>query len=214
MKIYIYKYSFGGLILLLSLSSCCLNPYGSKQRVKNSRDINNESVILTRSEKKPSRRSRRLFARRSQSKKDTQKVQANFKKYEDQLSDQDKRDISFVVSAAAEKSSISLAMSQSEIKSALNRIRELHPLALMKLLAENPSLIEGMKKMQGRDWIWNMFMSELSDVFSQAASQGVITEEDISAFASTLGLDSGTVASIVQGERWPELVDIVISQPS
>ncbi|CCO02370.1 MULTISPECIES: hypothetical protein [Chlamydia] len=214
MKKYIYKYSFGGLILLLSLSSCCLNPYGSKQRVKNSRDINNESVILTRSEKKPSRRSRRLFARRSQSKKDTQKVQANFKKYEDQLSDQDKRDISFVVSAAAEKSSISLAMSQSEIKSALNRIRELHPLALMKLLAENPSLIEGMKKMQGRDWIWNMFMSELSDVFSQAASQGVITEEDISAFASTLGLDSGTVASIVQGERWPELVDIVISQPS
>ncbi|AEB55900.1 hypothetical protein [Chlamydia psittaci] len=214
MKKYIYKYSFGGLILLLSLSSCCLNPYGSKQRVKNSRDINNESVILMRSEKKPSRRSRRLFARRSQSKKDTQKVQANFKKYEDQLSDQDKRDISFVVSAAAEKSSISLAMSQSEIKSALNRIRELHPLALMKLLAENPSLIEGMKKMQGRDWIWNMFMSELSDVFSQAASQGVITEEDISAFASTLGLDSGTVASIVQGERWPELVDIVISQPS
>ncbi|WP_366223625.1 hypothetical protein [Chlamydia buteonis] len=214
MKKYIYKYSFGGLILLLSLSSCCLNPYGSKQCLKNSRDINNESVILTKSEKKPSRRSRRLFARRSQSKKDTQKVQANFKKYEDQLSDQDKRDISFVVSAAAEKSSISLAMSQSEIKSALNRLRELHPLALLKLLAENPSLIEGMKKMQGRDWIWNMFMTELSGVFSQAASQGVITEEDISAFASTLGLDSGTVASIVQGERWPELVDIVISQPS
>lgn len=214
MKKYIYKYGFSGLLLLLSLSSCCLNPYGSKQRVKNSRDINHESVILTRSEKKPSRRSRRLFARRSQSKKDTQNVQANFKKYEDQLSDQDKRDISFVVSAAAEKSSISLAMSQSEIKSALNRIRELHPLALLKLLAENPSLIEGMKKMQGRDWIWNMFMAELSDVFSQAASQGVITEEDVSAFASTLGLDSGIVASIVQGERWPELVDIVISQPS
>ncbi|EGK69591.1 putative lipoprotein [Chlamydia abortus LLG] len=214
MKKYIYKYGFSGLLLLLSLSSCCLNPYGSKQRVKNSRDINHESVILTRSEKKPSRRSRRLFVRRSQSKKDTQKVQANFKKYEDQLSDQDKRDISFVVSAAAEKSSISLAMSQSEIKSALNRIRELHPLALLKLLAENPSLIEGMKKIQGRDWIWNMFMAELSDVFSQGASQGVITEEDVSAFASTLGLDSGTVASIVQGERWPELVDIVISQPS
>ncbi|MEF9496929.1 hypothetical protein [Chlamydia sp. 04-14] len=214
MKKYIYKYSFGGLVLLLSLSSCCLNPYGSRQRSKNTKDINNESVILTESEKKPSRRSRRLFARRSQSKKDTQKVQANFKKYEAQITDQDKRDISFVVDAASEKSSISLAMSQSEIKSALNRIRELHPLALLKLLAENPSLIEGMKKMQGRDWIWNMFMSELSEVFSQAAAQGVITEEDIAAFASTLGLDSGTVASIVQGERWPELLDIVISQPS
>ncbi|MEF9519678.1 hypothetical protein SBV45_02125 [Chlamydia crocodili] len=214
MKKYIYKYSFGGLVLLLSLSSCCLNPYGSKQHSKNSKDINNESVILTESEKKPSRRSRRLFARRSQSKKDIQKVHANFKEYEAQITDQDKRDISFVVDAASEKSSISLAMSQSEIKSALNRIRELHPLALLKLLAENPSLIEGMKKMQSRDWIWNMFMSELSEVFSQAASQGVITEEDIAAFASTLGLDSGTVASIVQGERWPELLDIVISQPS
>ncbi|BAE80894.1 hypothetical protein CF0122 [Chlamydia felis Fe/C-56] len=213
MKKYIYKYSFGGLILLLSLSSCCSNSYGSKQRPKNSKDINNESVILTESEKKPSRRSRRLFARRSQSKKDIQKVQANFKKYEDQISDQDKRDISFVVSAAAEKSSISLAMSQSEIKSALNRIRELHPLALLKLLAENPSLIEGMKKMQSRDWIWNMFMSELSEVFSQAASQGVFTEEDIADFSSILGLDAGTVASIVHGERWPELLDVVISQP-
>ncbi|WP_348663249.1 hypothetical protein [Chlamydia vaughanii] len=214
MKKYIYKYSFGGLILLLSLSSCCLNPYGSKQSSKNSNAINHESATLTKNEKKPSRRSRRLFTRRNQVKKETQKVQTNFKKYEDQVTDQDKKDISFVVSAAAEKSSISLAMSQSEIKGALNRIRELHPLALLKLVSENPSLIEGMKKMQGRDWIWNMFLNELSEVFSQAVSQGIITEEDIAAFASTLNLDSGAVSSIVQGERWPELLDIVISQPS
>ncbi|EPP34860.1 putative lipoprotein [Chlamydia ibidis] len=220
MKNFIYKYSFGGLLLLTGLSSCCLNPCGFYAS-KNSKDINNESAILGESSKKPrnnreySRRSRRLFARRNRfSRKDTHQVQVNFKQYTDQITEQDKKDISFVVTAAAEKSSVSLAMSQGEIMSALSRVREIHPLALLKFLAEHPSLIEGIKKMQGRDWIWNMFITELSNVFSEAATKGVITQDDIAAFASALGLDTGSVSTIVHGERWPELVDIVVSQPS
>lgn len=217
MKRVIYKTIFCGLTLLTSLSSCSLDPKGYNLETKNSRDLNQESVILKENRETPSlvkrlsRRSRRLFARRDQTQKDTLQVQANFKTYAEKISEQDERDLSFVVSSAAEKSSISLALSRGEIKDALYRIREVHPLALIEALAENPALIEGMKKMQGRDWIWNLFLTQLSEVFSQAWSQGVISEEDIAAFASTLGLDSGTVASIVQGERWPELVDIVIT---
>ncbi|EPP36102.1 putative lipoprotein [Chlamydia avium] len=137
-------------------------------------------------------------------------MQMNFKKYGDQVTEQDKKDISFVVSAASEKSSLSLAMSQAEIKTALNRIKELHPLALLKFVAENSSLIEGMKKMQGRDWIWNMFLNELKEVFSQAAAQGIISDEDIKNFSLSLHLDEEVVSSIVQGERWPELLDMVM----
>ncbi|SPN73987.1 hypothetical protein C10C_0845 [Chlamydia serpentis] len=217
MKRFIYKTIFCGLTLLTSLSSCCSDPRGYNLETKNSGDLNDKSGILTENHETPSlvkrlsRRSRRLFARRDKTRKDTQQVEANFKTYAEKISEQDERDLSFVVSSAAEKSSISLALSQSEIKSALYRIREVHPLALLQALAQNPELIEGMRKMQGRDWIWNLFLTQLSEVFSQALSQGVITEEDIAAFASTLGLDSGTVASIVQGERWPELVDIVIT---
>ncbi|VVT43112.1 hypothetical protein BOKEGFJH_00646 [Chlamydia avium] len=208
MKKSIYKYGFSSLLLLLSLSSCCLNPYGSKQFPKNSQDINQKSVTLQENENRPSR-SRRLFSRRGNKKK-TSQVQMNFKKYGDQVTEQDKKDISFVVSAASEKSSLSLAMSQAEIKTALNRIKELHPLALLKFVAENSSLIEGMKKMQGRDWIWNMFLNELKEVFSQAAAQGIISDEDIKNFSLSLHLDEEVVSSIVQGERWPELLDMVM----
>ncbi|ANG65955.1 hypothetical protein [Chlamydia gallinacea] len=208
MKKSIYKYGFSGLLFLVSLSGCCLNPYGSKQSSKNSRDINQESVTLHSSENKTPR-SRRLFSRRSQ-KKSTSQVQMNFKKYEDQVTEQDKKDISFVVAAAAEKSSISLAMSQAELKTALHRIKELHPLALLKFVAENSSLIEGMKKMQSRDWIWNMFLNELKEVFSQAVAQGIISDEDINDFASSLHLDKEIVSSVVQGEKWPELLDMVM----
>lgn len=208
----IYRCGVGGIVLLL-LSSCCPNSYGSQKNIKNSTAINHESATL-REEDRASFRLRRLFPRDDQVHKGFSEVQASFKKYEDQLTDQDKRDISFVVSSGAEKSSISLAMSQGEIKSALNRIRGLHPLSLIKMLAENPSLIEGMRKMQGRDWIWNMFLDEMKEVFSLAASQGVITEENIAAFASSLHLDTGTVSSIVHGERWPELLDIVITRPA
>ncbi|EYE60736.1 putative lipoprotein [Bacteroides fragilis str. S6L5] len=137
-------------------------------------------------------------------------MQMNFKKYEDQVTEQDKKDISFVVAAAAEKSSISLAMSQAELKTALHRIKELHPLALLKFVAENSSLIEGMKKMQSRDWIWNMFLNELKEVFSQAVAQGIISDEDINDFASSLHLDKEIVSSVVQGEKWPELLDMVM----
>lgn len=85
---------------------------------------------------------------------------------------------------------------------------------LLQALAEDPALIAGMKKMQGRDWVWNVFITELSKVFSQAAALGAFNVADIAAFASTLGLDSGTVTSIVDGERWAELIDVVIQNPT
>ncbi|WP_201456373.1 hypothetical protein [Chlamydia sp. 17-3921] len=219
MKRSIYKVILGSLLLMTGLTSCCLNPFKTRRSLKNSGDLNQKSVKLTEKRDLPpvtrsSRRLRRLFSRRSLPKKDKQEVPANFKTYSDHMSDQDKKDISFVVSSVAEKSSLSLAFSQNEIKDALNRIREVHPLALMQALAENPKLVEGIKKMQGRDWIWTMFITQLSQVFSQAVHQGVISEDDIASFSSTLGLDTGTVTSVVHGERWPELVDLVISQPS
>lgn len=219
MKKSLYNVLLGSILLMTGLTSCCLNPFKARKNLKNSKDLNQKSVKLVEArdlqpaQKRP-RRLRRLFSRRGLPKKDEQEVTANFKAYSDYVSEHDKRDISFVVNAVAEKSSLSLALSQGEIKDALSRIREIHPLALMQVLAENPELIEGVKKMQGRDWVWTMFINQLSQVFSQAVRQNVISEEDIASFASTLKLDSGTVASVVYGERWPELVDLVVSQPS
>lgn len=141
-------------------------------------------------------------------------VLPNFKSYADPMTESERKDLSFVVCAAADKSSIALAMAQGEIKGALSRIREIHPLVLLQALAEDPALIAGMKKMQGRDWVWNIFITELSKVFSQAASLGAFGVADVAAFASTLGLDSGTVTSIVDGERWAELIDVVIQNPT
>lgn len=208
MRRLICKSIFGSLLLLFGLSSCCFNPYGSV-RQKKLDDIKGESVIFEGQGSTRSLRSRRA-QRRNKAKRDADVV-TRFKSYAEQVSEQDQRDISFVVASASAKSSIALAMSQGEISSALSRIKEVHPLALLQFVARQPDLVAGIKKMQGRDWIWDMFIAELSKVFSQAASQGVITSEDIAAFTSALELDSGTVTSIVSGERWSELLDIVVS---
>ncbi|ATW15904.1 hypothetical protein [Chlamydia trachomatis] len=220
MKKFIYKYSFGALLLLSGLSglsSCCANSYGSTL-AKNTAEIKEESVTLREKpdagcKKKSSCYLRKFFSRKKPKEK-TEPVLPNFKSYADPMTDSERKDLSFIVSAAADKSSIALAMAQGEIKGALSRIREIHPLALLQALAEDPALIAGMKKMQGRDWVWNIFITELSKVFSQAASLGAFSVADVAAFASTLGLDSGTVTSIVDGERWAELIDVVIQNPA
>lgn len=216
MKKFVYKYSFGALLLLSGLSSCCANSYGSTL-AKNTAEIKEESVILREKPDSGCKRKSsclRKFFSRKKSKEKLEPVTPNFKSYADPMTDAERKDLSFVVSAAADKSSIALAMAQGEIKSALSRIREIHPLVLLQALAEDPALIAGMKKMQGRDWVWNVFITELSKVFSQAAALGAFTVADIAAFASTLGLDSGTVTSIVDGERWAELIDVVIQNPT
>ncbi len=218
MKKLIHKYCLSSLFLALSLSSCC-HSYGCTVHAKNANDRKNESVILEAEHEKaavPSStqivRANGYFSRRvKKSNQSANEVVANFRAYKDPVSEQDKKDISFVVSAAANKSSISLAMSQNEIKSALYRVQDVHPLALLQFLAENPELLAGMQKIQGRDWIWGLFMTELGKVFSRAAANNVFSAEDIAAFAAALGLDSGTVTSVVEGERWPELVNMVVS---
>lgn len=205
------------LLLSFCLSSCCIGTNSPKktQDIKQESDIscgeNKQYACQRNSIKKP----RRKYVRaRKRSKKEKNEVKPSFKSYEEHVSEQDRQDISFVVFSAAEKSSISLAMSQQEIKDALQRLNEVHPLALLQAVSEDPSLLLGLKKMQERDWIWELFTSELNKTFSEAASQGVIKDSDVTSFATTLGLDSATVASVVRGERWTELLHILISQPS
>lgn len=212
MKFFIYKNSLAFLLISLCLSGCCI---GTDYQ-KNSQDIKQEADILQansnlcnhqRSRVKNKYQTRRRF------KKEKNEVKPSFKSYEEHVSEQDKQDISFVVLSVAEKSSIALAMSQQEIKEALLRLNEVHPLALLQAVSEDPSLLVGLRKMQERDWIWELFTTELNKIFSEAASQGVIKDQDVTAFAATLGLDTATVVSAIRGERWSELLNILMSHP-
>ena len=113
MKKFVYKYSFGALLLLSGLSSCCANSYGSTL-AKNTAEIKEESVILREKPdsgcKRKSSCCLRKFFSRKKSKEKLEPVTPNFKSYADPMTDAERKDLSFVVSAAADKSSIALAM--------------------------------------------------------------------------------------------------------
>lgn len=200
-------------MMLLSLSGC-LDPLGGRHKGQQALDVKQEdrgSLEGTEQSCPKKRRRFRFSWRRKHLEREKVSVKPNFKPYEEHVSEQDKKDISFVVSSAAEKSPLSLAMSQQEIKKALQRLSTVHPLALLQAVSEDRTLLLGLKKMQERDWVWGLFITELNRSFSEAASQGVIKDSDVSSFSTHLGLDKETVTSFVRGERWHQLLDILIS---
>lgn len=201
-------------VMLLSLSGCCLETRRHVYREKKSQDVKQEpeaSLADARLAGQKRKKKYKYSWRRKHLDREKISFKPYFKPYEDHVSEQDRRDISFVVSSAAEKSPLSLAMSQQEIKKALQRLSTVHPLALLQAVSEDPSLLLGLKKMQERDWVWDLFMTELNRSFSEAASQGVIKESDVSTFSTNLGLDKETVSSFVREERWHQLLAILIS---
>ncbi|WP_246485733.1 hypothetical protein [Chlamydiifrater phoenicopteri] len=153
----------------------------------------------------------RLLSRSRRKKKGKHTLTGKFKDYSASVSEQDKRDMKFVVSSAAEKSTVSLALSQGKILEALDRIQEIHPLTLLETLASDPSLVEGLEKMRGRDWVWNLFTEKLGEAFSMAASQGLLSSSNIESFSTTLGLDTKVVSDLVQGENWSGLLDAAMT---
>ncbi|WP_246481869.1 hypothetical protein [Chlamydiifrater volucris] len=154
---------------------------------------------------------KRLLSRSRRKKKGKHTLTGKFKDYSASVSEQDKRDMKFVVSSAAEKSTVSLALSQRKILEALDRIQEIHPLALLETLASDPSLVEGLEKMRGRDWVWNLFTEKLGEAFSLAASQGLLSSSNVESFSTSLGIDAKVVSDLVQGENWSELLDAAMT---
>lgn len=150
-----------------------------------------------------------LFSRK-QDRGPRQQGAAVFKQYSERLSEEEKQDLYFVVSSAAEKSALALAGAKGEIRESLLRLQSVHPLALLEAIEKDPKLIEGMRKIQSRGWIWNLLVSELNGLFSAAYNQGIISADDVSGFSSSTGMDSSTVSTLVEGGRWLELINQIV----
>lgn len=143
-------------------------------------------------------------------KKDFMALPQNFKKYNDPLTPQDLKDIQYVVSSCANKSSLSIAMSRSEIMTALGRVQVVHPFNFLETIQSDPKLKTDFRQMQSRGWVWNIFVTRLKEILTHLKSKGLILDKDIESFAAVTGIEKEEMASLIHEEKWDDLLNLYL----
>ncbi|MEG0037213.1 MAG: hypothetical protein RR733_03625 [Victivallaceae bacterium] len=146
--------------------------------------------------------------------KEAMMLPQNFKKYTEPLTSQDEQDIRYVVSSCANKSSLGIAMSQSEIMAALGRIQSLHPFNFLESIHSDSKLKSEFIEMQNRSWIWNLFISRLKEIFASVKAKGLFLDKDIADFAASIGMETEVISSLIDKGLWDDLINLYLNQIS
>lgn len=207
----INKYYFSLLLIFLAagFSTC------SYARIfkKNAKSLNQTSAIIV--EKPVSVKEKRTFfslKRKRKPNKTMPNTLTTIRSFQESMTDAEKKDVKYVLTSCANLSTFSLAMAQTEIKSALFRIQEIHPLVLLEEIFKDSLLTEDFLKIRSRGWIWNTFHSKLKESLTLVAEKGLLSKDVIKSFSKNLDLEESTIISLLESKRWDDFLEVLIKE--
>lgn len=127
------------------------------------------------------------------------------------VSPQEKADIRHIVTTLAKSSLVSLMRQKGDLERTGNRINHVHPLRFLMTIFSDEELKVGIRNIRPRGWVWSDFIKGLRESLSEEASRGNLTDAQIQAFASAVGINAAQIYPSIQGHRWDEFVDTLIS---
>jgi hypothetical protein len=123
------------------------------------------------------------------------------------MTDQEKRDISYIIMTLATKSQMSLLFEKKELNRAGDRVSHVHPLRFLLYIFSDGQLKTAVKKIKGLPW--NRFVSGMAGSLDKAAARNSIKEEYVADFSKTVGVDPSILAPSLQSRHWEEFINIV-----
>lgn len=209
------KYYFSLLLGLLVVSSC-LSGYAGIF-TKNAKSLNRTSDTLTEkqvSKKTSGKEKRNLFSSKKKRKpsKTMPNTLTNVKSFQESMTGAEKEDVKYVLSSCANMSTFALAMAQNDIKSALSRIQEVHPLVLLEEIFKNSLLTKDLLKIKSRGWIWNTFHAKLKEALNLVAEKNLLSRDVISTFAKNLNLEEDSMVSLLENKKWDDFLNTLMKE--
>lgn len=209
------KYYFSLLFGLLVVSLCS-NSYAGIF-TKNAKSLKHTSDILTEkqvSKKTSGKEKRTLFSskKKRKSSKTMPTTLTNVKSFQEPMTGAEKEDVKYVLSSCANMSTFALAMAQNDIKSALSRIQEVHPLVLLEEILKNSLLTKDLLKIKSRGWIWNTFHAKLKEALTLVAEKNLLSRDIISTFAKNLNLEEDSIVSLLENRKWDDFLNTLVKE--
>lgn len=128
--------------------------------------------------------------------------------YYQSLSNQDKADITYLVTTLANSSLLGLGVAKSSLESAGDRLDPVHPLQFLAYVFTNEELKTSMRGLQGNSWVWKRFMSGISESFDEEYKCNNMNYAQN--FASTVGVDVNVILPSLNSAKWEQFVSLLI----
>ncbi|MFZ0564958.1 MAG: hypothetical protein WAM28_02035 [Chlamydiales bacterium] len=127
------------------------------------------------------------------------------------LNAQEKTDISFIVSHLANKSVVSIAMEQTALKQAGDRIDHIHPLRFLMFVFTDESLKVAVRNIRGKGLVWNQFAAGLKDSLATESRIKNMKDEFIADFSKKVGIKSSIIYPSIRDHQWDQFIDLLIT---
>ncbi|MCB1136662.1 MAG: hypothetical protein KDK78_10365 [Chlamydiia bacterium] len=121
------------------------------------------------------------------------------------LTQEDKRNIRFIVESLGRKSLVSLLFSQSKLHKAGDAIAHVHPLSFLAYVCENQELYRDFQNIHGRPW--REFSEGFEESLRKAAERGNLGEDILKDFSKRAELPIKDVMSLVEKKGWSRLME-------
>ncbi len=201
------KHYFSLLLIFLIIGSSV--PAQARIFAKKTRSLNNNSVTIAENQKKEKKT---FFSVKRKRNKAMPNTLTTVRSFQESVTDAEKEDIRYVLSSCANMSTFSLAMAQSEIKAALFRIQEIHPLTLLEEIFKNSLLTKDFIKIKSRGWIWNTLNAKLKEALALVADKGLLSKDIVVTFSKNLNLEEEAIISLLENKMWDDFLNILIKE--
>lgn len=129
--------------------------------------------------------------------------------YNTPLTDQNKKDMAFIVNTLGNSSLLKLGTLKSSLESAGDRIDSVHTLQFIAYIFTNEELKTSIRNLQKSSYIWNKFINGLSESLTEdnALNNVIGFAPD---FANRVGIDVNLILPSIKSGQWEKLVTILI----
>lgn len=119
-------------------------------------------------------------------------------------------DIHYIVTTLANVPTIGLAFYSGSLDQAGDRINHVHPFRFLQTVFTSEELKVCIRNVKNKGWVWNRFMSGLSESLDEEAAAGNLKPEFIHDFAAIVGIDPSKIVPHIEKRRWKSLVSALI----
>ena len=131
--------------------------------------------------------------------------------YEIPLTEQDKKDITFIVTTLADKSLVSILARKGDLNAAGDRINGIHPYRFLGYIFSTEKLKVAARNIRRRGGlVWKNFSSGVTDTLSEESSKGALTKADFDAFIGTIKIDPKLVYPDIVAKNWQNFIENLV----
>lgn len=142
------------------------------------------------------------------------KAAGQARRYDELPTDQQKKDIAFIVTTLGNASLGTIATSKSALKKAGVRVENVHPWHFLMVVFRDEKLKAALHNLQGRTiWIWSEFFNGLKRGLDEEFARDNLLRY-VDDFAENLQIDSSLLYPSIEARSWKGLLDaLMVAMP-